>query len=145
MTGCATPVLAVNVGRLGFLTERGPHRTAAGAAAAVGGRFPRGRAHDAQGAPAARQTGVVAEVVAFNDVVINRGTFARIIRIEANVDEELVFDYSGDGMIVATPTGSTGYSLSAGGPIVNPRHRFHHIDAHLPPRSGAALRGRARR
>lgn len=119
MTGCEIPVLAVNVGRLGFLTAIDYTD--------LPKALPRLLADDFHveermmlRAKLLRSTGVVAEVVALNDVVVNRGTFARIIRIETKVNDELVFDYSGDGLIVATPTGSTGYSLSAGGPIVNP-------------------------
>ena len=58
--------------------------------------------------------------LALNDIVVSRGPFSRIIRVETYVNEDFMESYSGDGVIVATPTGSTGYSLSAGGPIVNP-------------------------
>ncbi len=58
--------------------------------------------------------------LALNDLVISRGPFSRIIKIETYVNEDYMESYSGDGVIVSTPTGSTGYSLSAGGPIVNP-------------------------
>ncbi len=58
--------------------------------------------------------------LALNDIVISRGPFSRIIKVEVHVNKDYMESYSGDGVIVATPTGSTGYSLSAGGPIVNP-------------------------
>ncbi len=58
--------------------------------------------------------------LALNDIVVSRGPFSRIITIEASVNDDYMESYSGDGIIIATPTGSTGYSLSAGGPIVNP-------------------------
>lgn len=113
-------LLAVNVGRLGFLTEL--------EVVALPGALPRLLAGDYEIEErmmlSARheQAGAAPEqLVAFNDAVITRGTFARIIRIEVAVGNEIVLDYSGDGIVVATPTGSTGYSLSAGGPIVNPR------------------------
>lgn len=119
MTRCTTPMLAVNVGHLGFLTELDHEQLFEALPRLIAGEFTV-ETRMMLSARLFRQSGVVAEVVALNDVVITRGTFARIIRIETKVNDELVFDYSGDGMIVATPTGSTGYSLSAGGPIVNP-------------------------
>ncbi len=58
--------------------------------------------------------------LALNDIVVSRGPFSRIIKVEARINEDFMESYSGDGIIIATPTGSTGYSLSAGGPIANP-------------------------
>lgn len=58
--------------------------------------------------------------LALNDIVVSRGPFSRIIKVDAFVNEDFMESYSGDGIIISTPTGSTGYSLSAGGPIANP-------------------------
>ena len=61
------------------------------------------------------------KLYAINDVVIDRGSYPKMIEITIEVDDEYVATFSADGIIVATPTGSTGYSLSTGGPIVNPK------------------------
>lgn len=61
------------------------------------------------------------ECKAVNDVVINRGEMAQVIKFKIFVNGKLLYSYNGDGVIISTPTGSTGYSLSAGGPIVSPK------------------------
>ena len=58
---------------------------------------------------------------AINDIVIDRGKYPKMIEITIEIDGEYVSTFSADGIIIATPTGSTGYSLSTGGPIVNPQ------------------------
>ncbi|MFA7228280.1 MAG: NAD(+)/NADH kinase, partial [Melioribacteraceae bacterium] len=61
------------------------------------------------------------ELFAINDIVIDKGPWPKMIELTIKVDEDYVSTFSADGLIVATPTGSTGYSLSTGGPIVNPK------------------------
>ncbi len=58
--------------------------------------------------------------LALNDIVVARGPFSRIVKVDTYINEDFMESYSGDGLIIATPTGSTAYSLSAGGPIINP-------------------------
>lgn len=59
--------------------------------------------------------------LALNEAVINQGNFARLIHLQAEIDQRKMLQFKADGVIVATPTGSTGHSLSAGGPIIHPR------------------------
>jgi len=119
------PLLAVNVGHLGFLTEVEHTALDDALARLVAGQFAIEQ-RMMLSATVLREGRPVWRLMGLNDAVITRGTFARIIRIEVRVASDIVLDYSGDGIIVATPTGSTGYSLSAGGPIVHP-----HIDSLL--------------
>lgn len=114
------PILGVNLGRLGFLTACGPadiadalHRLARGNYAAE----PR----MALAASAVGEDGVERmRWRSLNDVVLHKGGFARVVRFGVSVDGEPIASYSADGVVVSTPTGSTAYSLSAGGPVVVP-------------------------
>lgn len=113
------PILGVKVGRLGFLTEVGWPEVEAYYDRLLAGEYrvePRMMIE----ARVVRGGEELARCRGLNDAVITRRTFARIIQIEAHVGEEPVTAYVGDGLIVATPTGSTAYSLAAGGPICHP-------------------------
>ena len=118
--GRAVPVLGINFGRLGFLTacsatefEDGLRRLASGDFVAEPRMTLSSCAVDAEGVERCRW-------LALNDVVLHKGGLARLVRFTVLVDGEEIGCYSADGLIVSTPTGSTGYSLSAGGPIVVP-------------------------
>jgi NAD+ kinase len=114
------PVLGVNLGHLGFLTSVGPDELETGLEAAVDGRA----VLDERMVLEARAEGENGQVhgayLALNDAVLHRGGVARMIRMAIHAHDEEVGTYSADGIILATPTGSTAYSLSAGGPIVAP-------------------------
>ena len=109
------PVLGINVGHIGFLTELELEEFDAACQRLREDAFslePR------MMLKATLPDG--STLTALNDVVLSRGGSARLIAVKASVDQELVGRYIADGLIVSTPTGSTGYSLSAGGPIVCP-------------------------
>ncbi len=116
-----TPILAVNLGRLGFLTDIAPADAESVLAAALRGEcelLVRSRLavrHARAGAPPQPAVQVL------NDAVFTKGApLARMIELEVRVEGALVTTYRSDGLIVATPTGSTAYNLSAGGPLVAP-------------------------
>ncbi len=114
-----TPVLGVNVGSLGFLTEVTVGEIDEALDGILKGKF---RYEDRMNLDASvlRNGKEIATFTALNDVVINKGALARVIEMKMTVDGHYVAVYTADGLIVSTPTGSTAYSLSAGGPIVNP-------------------------
>jgi NAD+ kinase len=119
VAGRSTPVLGVNVGSLGFLTEVAVAEMTEALAGVLAGDY---QCQDRMNLDAMvmREGKQVAAFTALNDVVINKGALARVIEIKTAVDGHYVAVYTADGLIVSTPTGSTAYSLSAGGPIVNP-------------------------
>ena len=116
--GLGTPLLGVNIGGLGFLTAVSSDLLAAAlkhvwqgklkyetrALLEVSGEFQ----------------GQTIRANALNDVVVSRGAVSRLIALDVSVDGEIITRYRGDGLIVSSPTGSTAYSLAAGGPIVLP-------------------------
>lgn len=114
------PVLGVNLGRLGFLTSISPAELDVAFAAILSGTILIDERMVLQ-VDAERANGEkYGDYLALNDVVLHRGGVARMIRLSVHAHGEEVGTYSADGIILATPTGSTAYSLSAGGPIVAP-------------------------
>ncbi len=114
------PILGVNLGHLGFLTELEADRLEDALDALIRKEYKL-EERMLIACNVIRNGQIVASYQALNDIVITRGTFARIINLRTFVDDQPVVDYQADGIIIATPTGSTAYSLSAGGPIVEPR------------------------
>ena len=117
--GKDVPLLGVNLGGLGFLTEV----TLEELYPALEKIFKKEFVTDDRlllKARILRRGKQILDSVALNDVVVSKGAIARMIRLEIHVDGQFVTSLRGDGLIVATPTGSTAYSLSAGGPILHP-------------------------
>lgn len=120
LDGAPTPILGINVGRLGFLVTA-PADNLDRVLDALARKAYTVESRLALAATVEDRQGVRrAQPLALNDVVVHKGGVARVLRFRLLVDGETVGTYSADGIIVATPTGSTAYSLSAGGPIVVP-------------------------
>jgi len=120
LSGAAAPILGVNLGKLGFLTSCSHEEFAVAFAAFARGEYTvqSRMAIDATTRSDAGAVGV--RLRALNDVVVHKGGFARVLRMRVFANDELVSSFAADGLVVATPTGSTAYSLSASGPIVVP-------------------------
>ena len=118
--GYGVPILGVNMGRLGFLAEVSPDNWQEDLERVLAGDYwlEKRLMLDAE---VHRDGQVLGTYRALNDVVVSRGTLARVIRVTAHVDGGLLTTYVADGVIVSTPTGSTGYALAAGGPILPPQ------------------------
>ena len=104
------PITGINKGRLGFLTDISPQEAEHVLDEILSGNYK-------------TENRMLIEAFigyAFNDIVINRKETGRMIRIETTIDSSFINTHEGDGFIVATPTGSTAYSLSCGGPILTP-------------------------
>ncbi len=114
------PILGVKIGRVGFLASATPEALDDALAALQAGDFLLERRRTLE-AVIVDDDGNAGDVTtALNDVVVHKAGVARLIRLRVFQDEEEIGAFSSDGLIVATPTGSTAYSLSAGGPIVVP-------------------------
>ena len=113
------PLAALNMGRLGFLTCATSAEKDAFIERLTGRDYWLSCRSTIE-VEFARQDGVTAKVTGLNEAVISRGGTARMIQLEARINGQHINRYGGDGLIVATPTGSTAYSLSAGGPIISP-------------------------
>lgn len=118
--GLDVPILGVNMGRLGFLTCCPADHLAHSLM-----RFARGD-YTVESRMLLRAAVIAVDRkerdgwLALNDVVIHKGGFARVVSLRVAVDDELIASYAADGVVISTPTGSTAYSLSAGGPVVVP-------------------------
>ena len=119
LNGHGALILGVNLGRLGFLTECGVDEISASLERVAAGEFTSER-RLALSVNLTDNEGIERNFRALNDVVLHTRGKARVLRISVSIDDESVGRYEADGVIVATPTGSTAYSLSAGGPIVVP-------------------------
>lgn len=113
------PVLGINFGQLGFLTEIEVGEIFPALEQLLAGNFGVENRMMLQ-AQVMRDGALIDGSIALNDVVISKGAFARLINLETYLNGELIKAFRADGLIIATPTGSTAYSLSAGGPIVPP-------------------------
>lgn len=113
------PLVGVNQGRLGFLTDIGRNDVLLYLDDLLAGRF-RPEYRMLLTAEVIRNGEVVAGNLALNDVVIDKGAMGRMIELDLMIDGEFIYNLRADGLIVSTPTGSTAYSMSAGGPIVHP-------------------------
>ncbi len=120
LNGAGTPILGVNLGRVGFLTTANSQTLDWALDALVRGAYATESRLALAPSIEDKHGKTRAEPVVLNDAVVHKGGVARVIRLRVAVDGDEVGQYSADGIVVATPTGSTAYSLSAGGPIVVP-------------------------
>jgi len=118
-SGTGTPIFGINRGRLGFLNEFHPDEAISFMDRLVEEDYTVSTRKMMQ-ATLVRQDKEITQIDFLNDAAITKGSFSRPIRIHLEVDEEFLTRFSGDGMIIATATGSTAYSLSAGGPVMVP-------------------------
>ncbi|MFA6305691.1 MAG: NAD(+)/NADH kinase [Candidatus Gracilibacteria bacterium] len=114
-----TLILGVNLGNVGFLSEASPENLYETLDKIFAGQYTIDKRALLR-VTVYRNNKKIETFLALNDVVINQGAFARLIRLELAINSRKLVSFSADGVIVATPTGSTAHSLSAGGPIVHP-------------------------
>ncbi len=115
-----TPITGINLGKLGFMTEFSANEATDKLAALCEGKgwLDERAMLEAEVSTAAEEP---LTFYALNDVVVARGAIARMVQVEASIDGQLLTTYRADGVILATATGSTGYSLTAGGPVLHPQ------------------------
>ena len=136
LMGSKVPVLGINLGRLGFLTAVAEDKLVQALDQVASGNY---KLHEREGALATWHSanGQIKEWPALNDVVMGWGGSSRIVKLELEVDRELVGQFSCDGVIISTATGSTGHALSNGGPIMHPAIRGFGISVICPHTLGS--------
>jgi NAD+ kinase len=117
------PILGINLGKVGFLSKAEANELEAVLVKLVAGQFTVDERMVLEGRilPAARGPGTVYN--ALNDIVIARGALARVCHLDVSIGPSHLATFIADGLVVSSPTGSTGYSFSAGGPVVDPLSR----------------------
>ena len=118
--GTGIPLMGINLGRIGFLTEIETNELSEALDDIVNKNYTVESRNTLQ-VSIKRDDKVINNKYAINDVVINRGADGEMLKVNMHINNEFVNSYRGDGIIVSTPTGSTAYSFSAGGPIINPK------------------------
>ena len=113
------PVLGIKFGEIGFLAETAAHNLISAAEKILAGKYTISRRMRLDVRVVRDGETIVSDSV-LNDIVINRGALARLANIEAYINDHYLTTFKADGLIVATPTGSTAYSLGAGGPVIHP-------------------------
>jgi NAD+ kinase len=114
-----TPLVGINQGRFGFITDVNVGQYAEVLAPMIAGDYEEEHRTMLEG-NVQRDGAVIFESFAMNDVVVNRGAAATMVELKVDIGAEFVANFRSDGLIIASPTGSTAYALSAGGPILHP-------------------------
>jgi NAD+ kinase len=117
------PLLGINLGKVGFLSKAEAHELEPVLEQLLAGDYVVGARMALAGAILPMGKAASATFTALNDIVVARGSLARVVRVEVTIDESHLATFVADGLVVASPTGSTGYSFSAGGPILDPQAR----------------------
>jgi NAD+ kinase len=119
-SSCDVPIFGINLGRVGFLSEAQPDDWPEKLTKVLAGEC--WRENRLMLSARIRRNGRILHTFSvLNDVVVGRGRQARVVRFQLHVDGDLVTNYTADALIVATPTGSTAYSMAAGGPLLPPQ------------------------
>ncbi len=113
------PLIGINQGHLGFITDIALSECTQVLPAMLAGDYTEDR-RPLIAARVLRDGELIFQTTAMNEVVVNRGSRAGLVELRVDIDEHFVANYRADGLIVSTPTGSTAYSLSAGGPLMHP-------------------------
>jgi len=132
-----TPITGINLGKLGFMTELKAEEAKTKLPALLAGEGWLDERATLEAELSATDQESPRIFHALNDVVVTRGAIARVVYVEASIDGEPLTTYKTDGVIVATATGSTGYSLAAGGPILHPQAKEFLLLPILPHLSSA--------
>jgi NAD+ kinase len=123
VTQVDVPLLGINLGKVGFLSMAEAHELERVLGKVVAGAYSLRERLALEGAilPAGRPASE--RFTALNDIVVARGALARVVRLDVTIDESHLATFVADGLVIASPTGSTGYAFSAGGPILDPQSR----------------------